>query len=79
MRKYDTYIQKELDFVKKHFDVEKVFEFQTKHNVEVVRGEDWQYQCHIDRQGIYATGVTFLDALVAGIMIYEEKQKERPF
>lgn len=78
MEKYDKYIQQELDFVKKHFDVEKVFEFQTKHNVEIVRGADWQYECHIDREGAYAISLTFLDALIRGIMIYEKHEKEKP-
>ena len=59
----------EMEETRKEFDFEDILKFQIHHDVQIIRGEDWQYQCYIDKKG-YGSALTCLGALVFGIKQY---------
>ena len=65
-----NYIEQEIEFTKSNFNLDEVLEFEKEHKVEIIRGEDYLYCCHIDNK-IYAPSLTPLCALVTGIKIYK--------
>lgn len=65
-------IQDEHDYVLKHFKIEDVLNFSNKHNVEVLRGEDWQYYGYVNRQ-VLGLGFTPMYALLTAIIKYKER------
>ena len=65
-----NYIEQEIEFTKSNFNLDEVLEFEKEHKVEIIRGEDYLYCCHIDNK-IYAPSLTSLCALVTGIKIYK--------
>lgn len=68
MEDYD-YIQEEINLSKKVLTVEEVINFTLEHDVQIIRGEDWQYQCYIDKK-VYFVALTTIGALVLGIKTY---------
>lgn len=68
----DYFIQ-ENELTKKLFDLDEILAFQLNHNVEILRGEDYQYLCYIDRKA-YGTSLTPMGALTFGIKQYKEHQ-----
>lgn len=64
-------IRKHHEWLKQFTD--KVIDFCIEHKVEVVRGEDYQYQCWIDNEGSYATSLTAFEALYEGILNYDRR------
>ena len=58
--------------VKQIFNLEKILHFTRKHNVQIIRGEDWQFMCYIDGK-CHGTGLTTLGAMVYGIANYEKQ------
>lgn len=63
------YIADEVNFTNAEFNLYKVLDFQLKHEVQVLRGEDFQYLCYIDKK-VYGVGLTFMYALVRAIDIF---------
>ena len=56
---------------------EDLIEFQLKHDVQIIRGEDYQYMCYINKE-CYSTGLTTLGSLVYGYKKYKEtKENEK--
>ena len=53
------------------FDFNDFFETQKNHEVQIIRGGDYQYACYIDRV-VYATGLTMIFALSYGIKKFKE-------
>ena len=51
------------------FNLDKLLNFQLKHDVQIIRGADYLYQCFIDKQA-YGTALTPLAALVFGVEEY---------
>ena len=70
-----NYIKEENTLTKKLFDFDEIIDFQMKHVVEVVRGNDLQYKCYIDGKG-FGSGLTTMGALVIGIRQYKSKLME---
>jgi len=66
----DHFIE-ENELVKKLFDLDEILAFQLEHNVEILRGEDYQYLCYIDRKG-YGISLTPMGALTVGIKQFKE-------
>lgn len=60
------YFQLENQTVKNSFNLDEILEFQLKHDVQIIRGEDYQYMCYIDRDA-YGTALTPMYALYYGI------------
>ena len=71
----DNYFAQENEHTRKHFDLESVLAFQLEHDVQIIRGEDWQYHCHIDKK-IFAISLTPMGALVVGIERFKERNTE---
>lgn len=65
------YLNQEIEAVREHFDMEEIIDFQSKHEVMVIRGGDWNFSCVIDR-GEYVSAFTPLYALVFGIKQYKK-------
>jgi hypothetical protein len=63
------YYKEEETFTRNNFNLEEVLKFQSEFEVQVVRGEDFQYQCYIDKE-VYATGLTPMYTLVIGIKAF---------
>lgn len=60
------YIQDEINLTKALFDLDEVLQFQQTHDVQIIRGEDYQYMCYIDKE-VWGLGLTPMGALVNGI------------
>jgi hypothetical protein len=65
------HFQEENKIVRKLFDLESILSFQLKHDVQIIRGGDYQYQCFIDQEA-HGTSLTPLGALVFGIKQFME-------
>lgn len=67
------YIIEEIKDAQKFLSDEKNLElfliFQVKHDIQVIRGEDYQYECHINKK-VYATGLTPIGSMLYGIKKY---------
>lgn len=66
-----NYIEEEAKETAKFFDLEKLLQYQQKHNIEVVRGMDLQYLCYVDGK-VYAVSLTPMFALMAGVLNHEK-------
>lgn len=66
----ENYFEAENEQTRKNFNLEEIFEFQKSHDVQIIRGEDWLYQCYIDKK-VYITSLTPMNALVFGIQNYK--------
>jgi hypothetical protein len=64
------HFQIENEITKTLFNLDEVLEFQLQHDVQIIRGEDYQYMCYIDKKG-YGASLTPLNALVIGIMRFK--------
>ena len=73
MKDQFDYIENEYNFVRDNFNLEEIIEFNKHHNVEIIRGEDWQYQCYIDRKCYYIS-ITPLYTLLLAIKTYNENR-----
>lgn len=65
------YFIEENELVKKLFDLDEILSFQLEHNVEILRGGDYQYLCYIDGKG-YGVSLTPMAALTIGIKQFKE-------
>lgn len=59
----------ENELVKERFNLEDVLTFQSKHDIQIIRGNDYMYMCYIDK-AVYATGLTPMHVLTIGIENY---------
>lgn len=66
-----NYFISEINLAKSFFDFEDFMNFQMKHDVQIIRGEDYQYGCYIDKK-CYNVSLTFFGALALGIKIYKQ-------
>lgn len=69
-----NYIEYENQEIRSRFNLEEVLSFQMEHVVQVIRGEDFQFNCWIDNK-CYANSLTFLHSLVTGIHQFRNKIK----
>jgi len=69
MEEHIDYFKYENELTKKLFNLDEILEFQLTHDVQIIRGEDYQYMCYIDNQ-VYATAITPLFALWYGIKCF---------
>ena len=66
-----NYLIEENELTKQMFDLDEILSFQLENDVQIIRGEDYQYMCYINRQ-VYATGLTPMFALSLGIKVFKE-------
>lgn len=55
------------------FDLDEILSFQLAHDVQIVRGEDYQYMCYIDKS-VYAIALTPLFAMCYGVRKFKENE-----
>jgi len=61
---------------KQIFNLDEILAFQLNHDVQIIRGEDYQYYCYIDRE-VYAAGLTPMFALAYGIKVFKDGIKKQ--
>jgi hypothetical protein len=66
------YFKEENELTKKLFDLDEIISFQMEHDVQIIRGADWQYMCYIDKKG-FGSGLTTMGALVIGIKQFKDQ------
>lgn len=75
----EDFLSEENALIRKMFDLDEILSFQLEHDVQIIRGEDYQYQCWIDKE-CYTADLTPMFALVYGIKRFKEfKAKNKPF
>ena len=72
-----NYIQEETADVREFLwdHKEDLIEFQLNHDVQIIRGNDYQYHCFIDKK-VYATGLTTIGSLVYGYKKFKDYEKD---
>ena len=65
------YFKEETQDTKMLFDLDEMLDFQLKHDIQIIRGADYQYMCYINKQA-YFSALTPLGALVYGITKFKE-------
>lgn len=60
----------------KMFDLDEILDFQLENDVQIIRGEDYQYMCYINNC-VYATALTPMFALAYGIRLFKDRFKNR--
>ena len=66
-----NYFEDENNIVSDNFNLEEILQFQLTHDVQIIRGRDYQYICYIDREA-YCPSLTPMFALLFGIKQYKE-------
>ena len=64
----------EVELTEKLFNLRDILKFQLEHDVQIIRGGDYQYVCYINKEG-YSTALTPMFALVSGVKQFKEKNK----
>lgn len=67
-----NYFEQENQSIEQEFDLDSILTFQLCHDIQIIRGEDFQYQCWIDHEA-YGTALTPVGALVFGIKQFNDK------
>ena len=70
------YYEDENIFVRNNFDLEDILSFQKENDIQIIRGEDWQYQCYINKE-CYSISLTLLYTLITGIQNYRKYNENR--
>ncbi|NRA92433.1 MAG: hypothetical protein HRU26_07060 [Psychroserpens sp.] len=65
------YFLEENELTKKLFDLDEILAFQLENEVQIIRGENYQYMCYINKKG-YGTCLTPMGALVIGIKQFKD-------
>lgn len=69
-----NYFEEEIMAIVSNFDLTEVLCFQREHDVQIIRGGDFQYVCYIDKIG-YCPSLTPMYALVFGIKQFKQINK----
>ena len=67
-------IREEILWTIANFDIKEIIDFEMKHQLEIVRGTDYLYTCVIDKKH-YATSLTSMHALIAGVKLFKQKEE----
>ncbi len=67
------HFQHEIDLTREIMDVEELLTFQLTHDIQVIRGEDYQYICYINGVQCGSTGLTPMYAMVTGVREWTRK------
>lgn len=70
----DYFIQENL-FTRQIFDLDEILACQTENDVQIIRGEDFQYMCYINKL-VYATALTPMFALAYGIKVFNKRKQQ---
>lgn len=67
-----NHFQEENKLTKELFDLDEILEFQLNHDIQIIRGEDYQYYGYINKD-CYDVSLTPLSALVLSIKKFKEQ------
>jgi hypothetical protein len=70
-----NFIEEENRSVNDYFNLKEILAFQTVHDVQIVRFEDFNYACIIDGK-VYMSALTPMFALTFGVFTYKLKHDE---
>ena len=70
------YFLAENELTKKLFNLDEILAFQLQNDVQIIRGEDYQYMCYINKIG-YGSYLTPMGAFVIGISQFKAKGDSR--
>ncbi len=65
------YLLEENELTNELFDLNEILAFQLENDIQIIRGEDYQYMCYINKKG-YSSCLTPIGALVIGIKQFKE-------
>lgn len=65
-----NYFKEENRILKENFNLDEILKFQLMHDIQIIRGADYQYSCWIDKKA-YGSSLTPLFALYSGIQAYK--------
>lgn len=65
-------ILEEIKLTEEIIDINEILSFQTDHDIQIIRGEDYNYMCYIDKE-VYSIQLTPMFALVTGIKNYKDE------
>lgn len=68
--------QQESEQVKKECSINEIVDFTMTHDVQIIRGEDYQYYCYIDKE-VYDISLTPMYTLMMGIIKYKIIKNEK--
>lgn len=72
------YFEKENELTRALFNLDSVILTQAKNDVQIIRGEDYNYMCYINGK-VYSVALTPMFALVSGVqkfgIISDQKSK----
>lgn len=66
-----NYFENEIQLTKKLFNLDEILKFQMDHDVQIIRGADWQYECYIGKKS-FCSCLTPMGALVLGIKRFKQ-------
>lgn len=66
-----NYFQEENNIVESQFDIKEVLDFTLTHDVQIIRGEDYNYLCYIGKNA-FGTSITPMGALWFGIQQFKK-------
>jgi hypothetical protein len=69
------YFIEEIKLTKQMFNIDEILAFQLENDVQIIRGEDYQYQCYINKL-VYATALTPILALTYGIKVFKDRSNK---
>ena len=69
------YIQQESDLTREIFDLDLILDTELKNDIQIIRGEDYQYMCFINGK-VFATGLTPTFALMHGVKVFNDELKK---
>ena len=68
------YFLEEVKLTEKSIYVHELLKFQLYHDIQIIRGEDHQYTCYIDKVPL-SSQLTPLFALVRAVEFYESREE----
>ena len=72
----EDYFREENQLTKEIFDLDEILSFQLKNDVQIIRGEDFQYVCYINHSA-FAISLTPMFALAYGIKYFKERKADK--
>lgn len=71
----ENFVESENELVMKLINLDELLSFQLTHDIQVIRGSDYNYECYIDGE-CYNASLTPMLSIVLGIKIYKEKNEK---
>lgn len=67
-----NYIEEEVELTKKIIQIDILLDFQTEHDIQIIRGSDYNYECYIDGM-CYSVSLTPIGSMALAYEKYMER------